>query len=79
MLVANWVIERRVHGWSNPPSGLGVPVERWVAQSPDDKNVSVWIEAEALQLLDDEQYYPGGCYSIPIVVLLKLQELACES
>lgn len=73
--IEGWIIERRLQGWVNPPPGLSVPRERWTAQSPDSENVSVWIESGALQLLDDEQYYPGGCYSVPLAVLGKLQEL----
>jgi len=81
MLIDGWAIERKVYGWVIPPAGLGTPVERWVARSLDmyNKKVSIWIEAGAVQLLDEEEYYPGGCYGIPLAVIAKLQELACES
>ena len=41
-----------------------------------EKRVTCCIKDGALLVDDDEQYYPSGCYSIPLTVIRELERLA---
>jgi hypothetical protein len=64
-----WRLVYGTEGWSNPPPGIDKPKLRRFARCDSDLSVTAWIEAGQLHLKDDECYYPGGCYSLPLSVL----------
>lgn len=71
----DWEFHKGVVGWANPPPGCEAPSQRKFAlYRGDAADVKVWIENGAVQLLDEMDYYPGGCYSVPLEVIRRLME-----
>lgn len=71
----DWELKRGKVGWLNPPPGCKLPTERYYGLYKGAADVFVWIENGSVQLLDDMDYYPVGCYSVPLGLVLRLMEL----
>ena len=73
-VIDGWLIKTGKMGWRNPPPGFEPIKERTYAICKDDTSVSAWVECGALQVLDDEDCYPGGCYSVPLSVIERISK-----
>jgi hypothetical protein len=69
-----WKLCHGYEGWKVPPNGCSKPIERHFAQWEENHNVTAWLEGGFLHVKDDESYYPGGCYWVPLTVIAWLKK-----
>jgi hypothetical protein len=73
-----WRVVWREIGWPYPEGKdkISTVREGWALEYgeeiEDSNNLYVWIEDEYLAISDPVEYYPIGCYNIPLDLLDKL-------
>lgn len=67
----NWKIVWREIGWVYPESTIR---EGWAIEEKYHK-ICIWIEGNCLAVHDPTDYYPTGCYDIPLNLIEQLKHL----